>query len=383
MKFMHLGDLHLGKNLGEFSLIEDQKYMLGMIVEKLIENNIGGLLIAGDIFDKSVPSEAAVELFDDFLKQRAHNNIKTYIISGNHDSDERLNFGSKLFESNSIFISAKYDGTLRKQSIDDNGTRINIYLLPFIKASFVRNKYPEEKIENYEDAVKVVIKNTEINRDEVNILVAHQFVVSGEKNPETAGSEMILSVGDVERINYTVFDAFDYVALGHIHSEQSVGREAVRYSGSMLKYSLSEVLHEKKAPVIEVTGKEVKIADFIKLVPLRDVRHIKGKIDELLKKENVCDNEDYIYATLTDEEIVNDSMGRIQMYYPKTVKVDYENSHTKAMNDAPGVSTQTDRPFEELFSDFFREMYGEDVTEEEMEIIKKAAEEVGVLNEAD
>ena len=230
MKFLHLGDLHLGKTLCDFDLIEDQRYILNQILCIADNESIDGVFIAGDVYDKSVPSEAATRLLDDFLIQLAKKEIKVFMVSGNHDSDDRLNYGSTLFASNQIFISAVFDGTLHKQCFTDGDTEIDIYMLPFVKASQVRHYFPEENIENYDDAVRIIIKNTTINKENKNILVAHQFVAGKGEDPALAGSESIgtQSVGMVEKIGYDCFDDFDYVALGHIHSPQRVGRDEIR-----------------------------------------------------------------------------------------------------------------------------------------------------------
>ncbi|MEZ3466919.1 MAG: exonuclease SbcCD subunit D, partial [Schaedlerella sp.] len=239
MKFLHLGDLHLGKTLFDFDLVEDQRYILDQILCIAEKESVDGVLIAGDVYDKSVPSEAATKLLDYFLMKLAQKEIKVFMVSGNHDSDDRLNYGSTLFASNQIFISAVFDGTLHRQSFAEEDTKIHIYMLPFVKASQVRHYFPDEKIESYDDAVQTIIRNTDINKSNKNILVAHQFVSGKGEDPALAGSESVgtQSVGLVEKIGYDCFNDFDYVALGHIHSPQNVGREEIRYAGSHLKYS--------------------------------------------------------------------------------------------------------------------------------------------------
>ena len=385
MKFLHLGDLHLGKTLSDFDLIEDQRHILNQILCIADNESIDGVFIAGDVYDKSVPSEAATRLLDDFLIQLAKKEIKVFMVSGNHDSDDRLNYGSTLFASNQIFISAVFDGTLRKQCFTDGDTEIDIYMLPFVKASQVRHYFPEENIENYDDAVRIIIKNTTINKENKNILVAHQFVAGKGEDPALAGSESIgtQSVGMVEKIGYDCFDDFDYVALGHIHSPQRVGRDEIRYSGSPLKYSLSEAGNEKSVPLITVSAEERVKIEFFPLKPLRDMRHIKGTLKELLDKKNVKAPEDFIYATLTDEDIVNDAMGIFQQIYPNTVRIDYDNSHTKEIEQVDISRIAENKSFSELIGDFYRQMYGCEITEEEMDVMRTVAREAGVINETD
>ncbi len=384
MKFLHLGDLHLGKTLFDFDLIEDQRYILDQILCIADKESVDGVLIAGDVYDKSVPSEAATKLLDYFLTALTKKEIKVFMVSGNHDSDDRLNYGSTLFASNQIFISAVFDGTLHKQSFADGDTEIDVYMLPFVKASQVRHYFPDENIENYDEAVRTIIRNTAINKNNTNLLVAHQFVSGKGEDPAFAGSESAgtLSVGMVEKVGYDCFDGFDYVALGHIHSPQRVGREEIRYAGSPIKYSLSEANNEKSVPLITVSAKEKIRIEFVPLKPMRDVRHIKGTLKELLDKKNVKASVDFIYVTLTDEDIINDAMGIFQQIYPNTVRIDYDNSHTREIEQIDISRIAENKSFPELIGDFYRLMYGCEITEEEMDVMRTAAREAGVINEA-
>ena len=385
MKLLHVGDLHLGKSLGDFDLTEDQEYLLNQLLEIVDTKSVDAVLIAGDVYDKAIPSEAATRMLDFFLSSLAKRNVYTYMISGNHDSDERLNYGSSLFETNHIFISTKYDGTLYKQTLKKGSEEADIYLLPFVKASQVRRFFPDEKIDTYDGAVRTIIDNADINTARCNVLVAHQFVVGKSEDPELAGSEGVgtLSVGLVEKIGYDCFDDFDYVALGHIHSPQQVGRKEVRYSGSPLKYSLSEVNNEKSVSLITIDAKKNVDVEMIPIKPMRNMRHLKGKIRELLDKANVKAPEDFIYATLTDEEIINDAMGIFQQTYPYTVKIDYDNSHTREIEQVDISKIAENRSFEDLISDFYRQMYSCEISEEEMDIMRTVAREAGVLHETD
>ena len=385
MKFLHLGDLHLGKTLNDFDLIEDQRYILDQILDIADQESVDGVLVAGDVYDKSVPSEAATKLLDYFLSKLANKGIKVFMVSGNHDSDDRLNYGSSLFASNQIFISAVFDGTLHRQRLVDGAAEIDVYMLPFVKASQVRHYFADADIESYDDAVRTIIRNTSINKNNKNILVAHQFVSGRGEDPALAGSEGAgtQSVGMVEKIGYDCFEDFDYVALGHIHSPQRVGRDEVRYAGSPLKYSLSEANNEKSVPLITVSvGEGVKI-ELVPLKPMRDVRHMKGTLMELLDKKNVKAPEDFIYATLTDEDIINDAMGIFQQVYPNTVRIDYDNSHTRAIEHVDISRIAENKSFPELIGDFYRLMYGCEITEEEMDVMRTAAREAGVLSETD
>lgn len=385
MKFIHLGDLHLGKSLCDYDLIEDQKYILDQILDICDKESVDGVMIAGDVYDKSIPSEAATTLLDYFLVKLAWNGIKVYMVSGNHDSDDRLNFGSSLFTSNDIYISSIFDGTLHCESLSDGDTVIDVYMLPFVKASQVKHYFPEAKIDNYDDAVSTIISNTDIDPNHKNILVAHQFVAGTGEDPALGGSESVgtQSVGLVEKIGYDCFDAFDYVALGHIHSPQRVGRDEVRYSGSPLKYSLSEVNNEKTVPLITVSDEEKIKIELIPLKPMRNLRHIKGTLRELLDKKNVKAPDDFIYATLTDEDIVNDAMGIFRQIYPNTVHIDYDNSHTRDIEQVDISRIAENKSFPELIGDFYRQMYGCEISDEEMDVMRSVAREAGVLHEAD
>ena len=385
MKLLHIGDLHLGKSLGDFDLIRDQKYILDQILGIIKEKAVDGVLIAGDVYDKAVPSEAAMNLLDYFLSSLSRSGVSTFMISGNHDSDDRLNYGSDLFAANQIYIASKYDGTLYRRTVTDAHGEADIYLLPFVKASQVKHFFPDAEIATYDDAVRLILAHAGIDPDRRNIIVAHQFVTGRSEDPSLGGSESVgtQSVGLVEKIGYDCFDAFDYAALGHIHSPQKVGREEVRYAGSPLKYSLSEVNNTKSGPIITLGEKGDVSLELIPLRPMRDLRHIKGPMKMLLDKTNITDPDDFIYVTLTDEDTVNDAMGIFQQVYPNTVKIDYENSHTRAIEQVDISSIAENKSFSELIGDFYRLMYQCEMSEEEMKYMKVAAQEAGMIDETD
>ena len=384
MKLMHIGDLHLGKSLGDFDLTEDQEYLLEQLLKIVDEKAVDAVLIAGDVYDKAIPSEAATRMLDYFLSNLAKRKVCVYMVSGNHDSDERLNYGSSLFETNHIFISTKYDGNLCKHTLKAGGDEADIYLLPFVKASQARHFLPEAKIESYDDAVRAILDRADIEPSRNNILVAHQFVMGKSEDPELSGSESIgtQSVGTIEKIGYDCFEMFDYVALGHIHSPQQVGRKEIRYSGSPLKYSLSEVNNEKSVSLVTVGGKGQIEVELVPVKPLRNMRHLKGRMEVLLDKSNVTAPEDFIYATLTDEEIVGNAMGIFQQVYPNTVKIDYDNSHTREIEQVDISRLAENRTFSELISDFYRQMYSREISEEEMDVMRTVAGEAGLCTES-
>lgn len=380
MKFIHLGDLHLGKSVNDFSMIEDQKYILNEIKNLIRQEKVDGVLLAGDIYDRTVPSEEAVKVFDGFLTELSSMGKQVFAVSGNHDSDERLNFGSRLLQASGIYIAGRYDGEVQCIKVKDEYGDLNIWLMPYVKASRVAHYYPDEDTGTYDAAFRTAISHCGMNPEERNIIVMHQFVTGKTAEPELAGSEVVhLNVGNIDKISADCFDGFDYVAMGHIHSGQAVGRETCRYSGSLLKYSLNEreINGKKTAPVITMGEKgDVKV-ELFPLVPRREVRHIRGNLQELLK--NAVDTQDYIYATLTDEETQFDAMARMQEVYPNTMKLDYDNTSTRAVRDFAGAVETEGKSFHELVTDFFRLYHGVEPCMAEWKVIEEIATEAGVM----
>lgn len=385
MRFLHLGDLHLGKTLGEFRLIDDQRYILDQVMDLAMERKADTVLVAGDVYDRAVPSEEAVSLLDYFICRMAEIGIPLYMVSGNHDSDERLHFGSSLLSARGVNIAARYEGRVIRHVLTDEWGEVCIYLLPFVKASQVRGYFPDEEIPNYDAAVRAVIAHAGVDTGKRNIIVAHQFVAGSGGDPLAAGSEgmSVANVGQVERVSSSCFDDFDYAALGHIHSPQRVGREEVRYSGSPLKYSLSEEGNEKSVPVVTLREKGNVEIELVPLRPMRELRHIKGRLRQLLSSENVVSPDDFIYATLTDEEMETDVMGIFQQTYPNTVRIDYDNSRTRALGEELRPMAGEAKPFETLMAEFYEMVYGCEITGEEMDVLRDAARKAGVLHEAD
>ena len=385
MKLLHISDLHLGRSLRDFDLIDDQKYILDQIIGICEKEGIKAILIAGDIYDKKIPNESAVALLNDFLKRLSSKGIKVFMISGNHDSDERLNFGSWGFEKEGIYISAGYKGYLEHQTVRDGGDEAEIYLMPFLKSAFVKAKHPEADIKTYEEAAQYVIDNAGIDESKCNILIAHQFVCGKDSGPKLGGSESTQTkyVGDVEKIRSSCFDKFDYVALGHIHSGQDVA-ENVRYCGTPLKYSLDEIDHKKTVTVITVeTGRKVSYYE-IPLVPMRDLRQINGTLKELMKDENVKNPQDFVDVLLTDEEEIMDAMTIIRQVYPNAVHLDYEFRQNRAPGSGNIDVSQivNGKKFEVWIKEFYESQYKREINPEELELLKKIAKEVGI-DEAD
>nr|MCR5796390.1 exonuclease SbcCD subunit D [Eubacterium sp.] len=314
------------------------------------EEKPDGVLIAGDIYDRAVPSEEAVRLWDFFLVSLSKLGVKTYVISGNHDSAVRLSSYSSLIEEEGIYLSPVYDGNARKLTLTDEFGPLNIYLLPFIKPATVRNLFPEETIENYTDACRVAVEQMNVNETERNILVAHQFVTGASR----CDSEQIV-VGGIDNVDATVFDVFDYVALGHIHGKQRIGRDSVRYSGTPLKYSLSEKDHIKSVTILDIKSKEDINISERPLVPLRDVREIRGAYDELMLKSNYegTDVRDYLSVVLTDEDDIPNALARLRNIYPNIMKLSYDNARTRENRTITDTADVEEKSPLELFEEFY------------------------------
>ena len=365
MKIVHLADLHLGKRLGEVSLKEDQEYILKQILGIMREENAECLIISGDIYDRGVPPQEAVTMFGSFLAEARKIADSIFIISGNHDSPERLGFGSEIFAMSQIHVAGVFTGSLEKVALSDASGELNIWLLPYVKPVQVRQYYPDIKEGSFEDAVKTVIEAADIDREERNILVAHQFVTS-ESWPKVCESETSF-VGTVGNMDYGIFDDFDYVALGHLHTPQYMGREQVRYPGSPLKYSFSETRSLKSVTVLDAGKKGDLRLKYIPLKPLRDMREIKGYLSEVLGMEP---SEDYMRVTLLDED-ATDAADRIRTVFPNVLRIDFDNSYTR------GSLEDTDADIEgkgdmELFSEFYEKMRDAALTDEQTEIAGKA-----------
>lgn len=373
MKFLHISDLHLGKRLNEYSLIEDQQYILDRILEISDSEKPDGILIAGDVYDKSIPTAEAVRLFDGFLSAVAARGVAAFIISGNHDSSDRLAFGGALMNKSGVYISPVYDGKIEPVTLLDGYGRLNVYLMPFLKPIHV-HRYFEACGEGYTDALRTVVQNMNINRDERNILVAHQFVTGAAR---TESEE--ITVGDVDNVDASIFFDFDYTALGHIHSAQKCERESVRYCGTPLKYSFSEAGDEKSVTVIELFEKGRVQIKAIPLKPLRDMKIIRGSYNELMNKdfyEGTSYREDYMQVILTDEEDVVDAIGRLRNVYRNIMKLSYDNTRTSSasvIEDRVDVENKT--PLE-IFADFYKQQNNQDMSEEQEQFLRGLIEEI-------
>lgn len=380
MKLIHLSDLHIGKRVNEFSMIEDQKYILNQILGIIDREKPDGILLAGDLYDRPVPSAEAVQLLDDFLTRLAKRKLPVYAISGNHDSAERIAFGSHIMRESGICMSPVYDGKTEKYCLMDSHGEVWIHLLPFIRPSVVRHALAgeegSEEIRTYQEAVQAAVEHMDIDTEKRNVLVAHQFVVGAV----SCESEEI-TVGGIDQIEAGVFGDFDYVALGHIHSPQNVGSQKLRYCGTPLKYSFSEAGQQKSVTVAELLEKgNLKVRE-IPLKPLRDMRKLKGTYMEITSLSNYqdTDTEDYVQITLTDEEDVVDGMQKLRTIYPNLMRLEYDNRRTRENQSVKGTEALEKKSELEYFEEFFELQNNQPMNEEQRkfteELIRKIEEE--------
>ena len=378
MKFIHLSDLHLGKRVNEFSMLEDQKYILWEILRIIGEEKPDGVIIAGDVYDKTIPPAEAVTMLDDFLTRLAAMHLQVYMISGNHDSAERIAFGSRLMDLSGIHPAPVFSGKIAPCRMNDPFGEVRIWMLPFVKPVDVRHAYPEEDIRDYTDAVRAVISHMEIDSSARNVLVAHQFVTGAARSE----SEDV-SIGGLDNVDASVFDVFDYVALGHIHGPQHIGRETVRYCGTPLKYSFSETNHIKSVTVVTMGRKGETEIRTVPLTPKHEMREIRGTYDELTLMKNYegTDVDDYLHVVLTDEEDVPDALARLRTIYPNIMKLDYDNRRTRSATEVTAAEGTAKKSETELFDDFYAMQNGQPMNDEQRTFVQGVMESLKEENE--
>lgn len=374
MKLLHLADLHLGKRVNEVSMIDDQSYILDKILQIVKTECPDAVLIAGDIYDKTVPSAESVELFDRFLVRLSQCCEAVFIISGNHDSPERIAFGGRLMEHSGVYLSPVYSGEVKPICLSDAHGAVDFFLLPFLKPAQLRRFFPDEEIASYTDAMRIAIAQMPLDPSRRSVLLAHQFVTGATRSD----SEEIY-VGGTENVDARVFDGFDYVALGHLHAPQSVGRESLRYCGSPLKYSFSEAAHKKSVSVVELGEKGSMELRLVPLVPLRELREIRGSFGTMTDKDYYSDGgfrEDYLHITLTDEEDIPNAMGRLRLIYPHLMQLDYDNRRTRASQSlALGVQAEEQSPLE-CFANLYEKQNNQSLSQEQQLLLEKLIEEI-------
>ena len=366
MKLIHLGDLHLGKSLGEYDLAEDQRYILNQILDIIKRESADAVLIAGDVYDKAVPSESATRLLNEFFCELAELGVKTFVISGNHDSAERLAFGSQLMMESQVIFSPVYDGEPVKYCMKDEYGEVWIHLLPFLKPAVVRHVFPEEEITSYQDAVSCAVKHMQIDPTKRNVLLAHQFVTGAAR----CDSEEV-SVGGVDQIAAETFQEFDYTALGHIHSPQNFKNGKMRYCGTPLKYSFSECGQKKSVTVVELKEKGTTEIREIGLLPLRDLRSIRGSYLEVSSREFYEDTntEDYVRMILTDEDDVVDGMQKLRTIYPNLMQLEYDNQRTREAKEITEAQVAEEKSELEYFEEFFELQNNHPMLQEQREFV--------------
>ncbi|MDO4393639.1 MAG: exonuclease SbcCD subunit D [Bacillota bacterium] len=377
MKLVHLSDLHLGKQVNEFPMIEEQKYILAEIIRIIDESRADAVIVAGDIYDKSVPAVEAVRLLGDFLQELAARKLPVFIISGNHDSAERLAFASSLIDMSGIHISPVYDGQVSSFSLEDEYGIVDIHLLPFIKPVHVRRAFQDEKINSYNDALKVAIEHMDINMEHRNVLVTHQFVTGASRSDSEEKT-----VGGTDNVDAAAFESFDYVALGHIHRPQNIG-ERIRYCGTPLKYSFSEANHNKSVTIVELgegAGGECSLTlSTEELVPEHDMVELRGTYEQLMDRntyEGTSLESDYVHITLTDEEDVINAMGRLQSVYRNIMKLDYDNIRTRTESTVRAAQDLKKKKPANLFAELYEMQNGVPMSEEQSVLLDKLVKSI-------
>lgn len=371
MKIIHLSDLHIGKRVCDCSLIEDQEFILNSILEIIREESPDAVIIAGDVYDKPIPTAEAIRLLDNFIFALSEMDLHTFIISGNHDSPERLSFGNRIMSSSGIHISSVYNGETLPITLHDDYGEVDFYLLPFIKPAMVRRFFDTE-LTDYNSAVKAAVGRMKIDSSKRNVIVTHQFVTGSICDSEE------LSVGGTENVDSEVFDEFDYVALGHIHRPQNVGDKKIRYCGTPLKYSISEIGQKKSLTVVELREKGELSVQTIPLKPMREMREYKMPFTELTAKSfyDTIDTNDYIVATLTDEIDIPDAVKTLQQIFPNLVKMRYDNSRTNNISVIHAENSTEKLPPEVLFEKFYEQQNNHSMTDEQREFINKIVQEI-------
>lgn len=376
MKILHTSDLHIGKRANEYALLEEQEFVLKQIIDIAQSEKPEAIILAGDIYDKSIPSAEAVSLFDDFLVNLAKLGKDIFIISGNHDSAERIAFASRIMEASKIHLSPVFNGKIAPIILNDGETELAVYMLPFIKPAIVQHFAGEgTEIKTYDEAMRYVISQMGIDKSRRNILVTHQFITNAERTE----SEDVM-VGGLDNIDASAFDGFDYVALGHLHRPQSCGKETIRYSGSPLKYSFSEVNDKKSVTIIEINGEETPIITERPLTPLHEWFDLRGSYDELTAKtfyDGKGYQEAFVRITLTDEDDIPDGMRKLKSIYHRLMELRYDNKRTRAGMTSIGkpMDVEALQP-DKLFGDLFEKQNGQALSEEQKRYMNETIETI-------
>lgn len=366
MKFLHLSDLHLGRRLQDVSLLEDQQYILQQILDLIQDRKPDAVLIAGDIYDKAVPSAEAVRLLDWFLTELAKHHVPVLMVSGNHDSAERLSFGAQLLCNSSVYVSSVFEGAEPPVTLQDEQGEVRVYMLPFIKPVHVRRVFPEAEVTDYTEAVRTVIDAWAPDPTKRNVLITHQFVSGGLRSESEA-----ISVGGLDDVSGEILEVFDYVALGHLHRAQSVGRETIRYCGTPLAYAFSEGDQTKSVTWVELNEKGVVRVQKSELAPLRSVETVKGSFDQI----NQGTSENYLRIILTDDQDIPNALSRLRYRYPNLLRLEYDNMRTRMLDQVEAVAEETVSPIR-LLEDFYESRNGKAMDEEQRNLSLAWMEEI-------
>lgn len=377
MRFIHISDLHLGKKVYEYSMLEEQKNALWQVLAAVDEEKVDGIFIAGDIYDKSIPTIEAMEVFDSFLVELSTRNIDVFIISGNHDSSERVGFGAEFFKSKRIYISKAYEGKIQYVDKEDTYGNVRIHLIPFLKPANVRRFHQEAEINDYNSAIRTVVDNMELCKEGRNIVLVHQFITGAVRSQS---EESFL--GGMDNIEYDLFDEFDYVALGHIHKAQAMGRQQVRYSGALVKYALDEINHVKSMTLVEIKNKGEVETRMIPIKPIHDMRRIEGTYMELTDRKNYIDTkvDDYLHVVLKDEEDVPDALRKLRVIYPNILKLEYDNTRTRQINSVLDRKAIKNKEPIEYIEELYKIQNNENMSKEQALMLQRIMEDSNETN---
>ncbi|MBQ2981704.1 MAG: exonuclease SbcCD subunit D [Lachnospiraceae bacterium] len=377
MRFIHISDLHLGKKVYEYSMLEEQKNALWQVLAAVDEEKVDGIFIAGDIYDKSIPTIEAMEVFDSFLVELSTRNIDVFIISGNHDSSERVGFGAEFFKSKRIYISKAYEGKIQYVDKEDTYGNVRIHLIPFLKPANVRRFHQEAEINDYNSAIRTVVDNMELCKEGRNIVLVHQFITGAVRSQS---EESFL--GGMDNIEYDLFDEFDYVALGHIHKAQAMGRQQVRYSGALVKYALDEINHVKSMTLVEIKNKGEVETRMIPIKPIHDMRCIEGTYMELTDRKNYIDTkvDDYLHVVLKDEEDVPDALRKLRVIYPNILKLEYDNTRTRQINSVLDRKAIKNKEPIEYIEELYKIQNNENMSKEQALMLQRIMEDSNETN---
>ncbi len=383
MKFLHLGDLHLGKRVHGFSMLEDQRAVLEQVIQMAAARQVDAVVIAGDIYDKTVPPGEAVGLFDSFFTSLCREGIRVLAISGNHDSGQRLNFGQTLLADSGLTLAGTFDGAVKTVTLDDACGGVQFALVPWLHPMELRETLSLSE-STQQCAMQAALDAMPWDEGVRHVLVAHAFATVGGALPAQSDSE-IIPVGGLDAVDVGLFDRFDYVALGHIHRPQRLGRDSVRYAGSPLKYSFSEARYPKSVPLVTLDADGTHV-ELLPLTPLHEMREVRGTLADVTSPLVVQagDPEDYIRAILTDEDELFDAQGALKAVYPNLMRLDFDNARTRA-DDAPGMEEELERQpsVQELFAQFFEAQNGKPLTAWQQAVLTDIFAEMEEADETD